>query len=407
MRDRAARANAWVAGHFVVAAGIFVAWTALAFVHLLVPHHLVTADGHLIDASTIQRGGYNVWAYRNLAYSDIYRLYAERGLFGHPIPYVHAAIEYPVVTGLFIWGASLAHGVQSYFVVSAIGLLAAGLFALRLLRDLIPSSYHWFAISPLLLVYSLLNWDLLGILLLVAGWWLVRRERWVTGGLVFALGTFAKLFPVIAVPFLAAELIRRRETRKLARAAVAFVVASLALNIPFALLGWHNWTFFLRYNSTRSASGLLSWSSNVAVADGLEALVVIGAISVGVRAVLRGRSPEQVAALAFAAFLLVNKVYSPQYMLWLLVMALIAGWPGWSILLLSAAGVFDYFCTFGALYLGNASTPSSAAHHWIADLLNISASVLRFAGIAVSAIWVGLRAPPPVGTPVEGNLGHL
>ena len=172
MRERAARLNAWIADHFFVAAGIFVAWTALAFVHLLVPHYLVTPDGHLIDSSTVQAGGYNVWAYRKLAYSDLYRLYAERGMFGHPLVYVHARIEYPVVTGLFIWGASFANGVQGYFVVSAIGLLVAGLLALRLLRDLVPRTYHWFAITPLLFVYSLLNWDLLGIFLLVLGWWL-------------------------------------------------------------------------------------------------------------------------------------------------------------------------------------------------------------------------------------------
>ena len=29
MRERAARLNAWIADHFFVAAGIFVAWTAL------------------------------------------------------------------------------------------------------------------------------------------------------------------------------------------------------------------------------------------------------------------------------------------------------------------------------------------------------------------------------------------
>ncbi len=391
MRERAARLNAWIADHFFVAAGIFVAWTALAFVHLLVPHHLVTPDGHLIDASTVQAGGYNVWAYHNLAYSDLYRLYAERGMFGHPLVYVHARIEYPVVTGLFIWGASFANGVQGYFVVSAIGLLLAGLLALRLLRDLVPRTYHWFAITPLLFVYSLLNWDLLGIFLLVLGWWLVRRERWAAGGAVFALATFAKLFPAIAVPFLVAELVRRREPRKLAHAAGAFIATSLVVNLPFALLGWRNWTFFLRYNATRSVSGLFAWSPSVGVADALEALVVLGAVVIGVRAVLRGMPPEGAAALAFAAFLLVNKVYSPQYMLWMVVMALIAGWPGWTIIFLSVSGLFDYFGTFGALYLTNASTPHAAANKWAADVLNISASVLRYGAIAVCAIAVGLR----------------
>ena len=149
------------------------------------------------------------------------------------------------------------------------------------------------------------------------------------------------------------------------------------------MLGWRNWTFFLRYNATRSVSGLFAWSPSVGVADALEALVVLGAVIIGVRAVLRGMPPEGAAALAFAAFLLVNKVYSPQYMLWMVVMALIAGWPGWTIIFLSVSGLFDYFGTFGALYLDRAPAHlTPAANKWAADVLNISASVLRYGAIA-------------------------
>ena len=107
--NRADRVNAWIAAHFGLVAAVMTIWFVLAAWHLI-PTGLVTPNGHLIDPSTVDPNGYNVWAYKHLAYSDIYRLYAERGLWSHPIPYVQARIEYPVVTGLFMWAASYAPG---------------------------------------------------------------------------------------------------------------------------------------------------------------------------------------------------------------------------------------------------------------------------------------------------------
>jgi hypothetical protein len=77
--NRADRVNAWIAAHFGLVAVVMTAWFVLAAWHLI-PQGLVTPNGHLVDPSTVDPNGYNVWAYKHLAYSDIYRLYAERGL---------------------------------------------------------------------------------------------------------------------------------------------------------------------------------------------------------------------------------------------------------------------------------------------------------------------------------------
>ena len=56
-------------------------------------------------------------------YSDISHLFFRDHLWQHPTPYLDFRFEYPVLTGLFVWVASLVHtSVAAYFLTST-GLL--------------------------------------------------------------------------------------------------------------------------------------------------------------------------------------------------------------------------------------------------------------------------------------------
>jgi hypothetical protein len=85
-------------------------------------------------------------------------------------------------------------------------------------------------------------------------------------------------------------------------------------------------------------------------------------------------------------FLLLNKVYSPQYTLWLFVMALVAEWPIWTLLLLTVAGLVDYYGTFATLYLTNASVAPSKASTWWAQVVAPWVSRVRYFLVAISAV---------------------
>jgi len=396
--NRAQRLDAWLADHVLVVALVMSGWFALAAWHL-VPAGLVTPDGHLIDPSTTDPHGYNVWAYAHFAYSDIYRLYAERNLYGHPLPYLHARIEYPVITGLFMWLASFAPGANGDFVASAVGLWLAGLVSLFGLRRLLPRRYHWFGLSPLLFVFSLLNWDLLGICFLVVGLVMVRDERFTLAGVALALGTCAKLFPVVLVPFLVTRLVRDEGfgSTRLRGFVTGFAAACVVVNAPFAIAAFHNWSFFFSFNAVRSGSGVLGvLGSHQGIEDALIGLVVLAVLGIGIRSVLRGGSVERAATLTFVVFLLVNKVYSPQYTLWLFVFALVAEWPLWTLGMLWLVGIGDYFGQFADLYITNTSVGSNAVTTWWASNVGPWESRLRDLGIVAASFgaWLGRPGPP-------------
>jgi uncharacterized membrane protein len=106
---------------------------------------------------------------------------------------------------------------------------------------------------------------------------------------------------------------------------------------------------------------------------------------------LRARRTPRVAQLGFlivVGFLLVNKVYSPQYVLWLLPLVALAR-PRWRDVLVWTAGeVFYYGAVW--LYLGGwtASSASGAPDrfYWLAILVRVAAQ-LYLVVLVVRDVW--------------------
>jgi uncharacterized membrane protein len=283
-------------------------------------------------------------------------LYVGRGLFAHPFPYVDDRIEYPVLTGIFMTvPAAFAHGMTEYLRYTTIGLWACAVGCVLVLWSMNRKAAWCFALCPLLLVYSVINWDLFAILLMLLGWRAYIRRRYATAGMWLALGTFAKLFPVFLLAFCLVELVRRWRARvtptgarDVVRFAASAAAASIVVNVPFMVMAFHNWSYFWSFNATRNNhSGLLCWlhilsTASLGTTNAVLTVITLAALVGGTVAVWRAAGVVHVAALVFFVFMLIEKVYSPQYTLWLVVFALLAGWELWAIAVLSVMGLVDY-----------------------------------------------------------------
>lgn len=355
---------------------------------------------------------YGPWGYGRLAYSDVLSLYHTHHLANHAIPYVHVGIEYPTLTGLFMWSAAWVPGVRGYFLISAMALLGCAIATTWCLYDAAPRAAWAFALNPLLLVYSLLNWDLLAISLMVGGWTAWRRQRYLVSGVLFSLGIFAKFFPVVLFAYCALGLLRRRADPDARRSAGIFlaaaIVTAVVVNAPFAIANLKVWSGFFRFNAARPAGdGLLNalhvdshWS--VGSADALAAAIVLaGFVAMAVHVWRRG-DVEHAAAIAFAWWMLFNKVFSPQYMLWVLVYAIVAEWSVLMISILSATGLADYVNSMMALHLSESPSHtftwySRSVFPWFRD----SRIAAIACGVAV-AVWSG-PAPDSAGAVAEAS----
>jgi uncharacterized membrane protein len=312
--------------------------------------------------------------YTHFCYSDTVPLYGLHGLSAGKVPYLDSPVEYPVLTGGFMAaaagiaraydGAAQASGllpdvppVQSYYVVTCL-LLSLG--ALLVTRAVLGMSGRrpWDAalagLSPLLLVHAFTNWDLFAVALASLGMWAWARRRPVLAGVLLGLGVAAKLYPGLILLALFLLCLRAGTLRTWLRTAIATVGAWAVVNAPIALLAADNWSRFFRLNSTRPADPDTIWNLLLAATDhrlfdgplGIgEAPTVLNAVvavvlvlmvaGVGWLSLAAPVRPRvaQIAFLLVAGFLLLNKVWSPQYSLWLLPLAVLAR-PKWRSLLL-------------------------------------------------------------------------
>jgi len=286
--------------------------------------------------------------------SDLDHLYFAHRLYQHPFPYLDARIEYPVLTGSFMTAAAaLTHGAKAYLVLSSVGLWACAVGCTCVLWSLSRRAAWCFALCPLLLVYSLLNWDLLAILLMLLGWRAWTRDRYCAAAMWLALGAFAKLYPAFLLVFCLVELASRwrsglASTRDVARFVAAAAAVATIVNVPFILIAFHNWLYFWSFNVARNQhADLLSWlhllnDASLGTTNASLAAVVIAAVAIGALAICKGARVIHVAAVVFFVFMLMQKVNSPQYTLWLVAFALMADWEPWTIAVLSMMGLTDY-----------------------------------------------------------------
>jgi uncharacterized membrane protein len=311
--------------------------------------------------------------YTHFCYADAVPLFVPYGLDSGDVPYLDATIEYPVLTGgLMGLAATLSRAydgaadgvgllpdipaVQSYYVVTCLllslcaFLVTRGILALAGRR---PWDAAIFGLSPLLVVHAFTNWDLFAVALTTFGMLAWARSRPVLAGVLLGLGIAAKFYPLLLLGVLFVLCLRAGRMGAWLRTTGAAAAAWAAVNLPIAVLAPDNWAWFFVFSRRRGANPETVWNMaehltpgqlfdgplaegqapavlNLVVTAVLLALAA-GVAWLGLSAPLRPRVP-QLAFLLLAGFLLLNKVWSPQFSLWLLPLAVLAR-PRWRSLL--------------------------------------------------------------------------
>ena len=387
---------------------------ALAGVLLLVDYAwLARGLSHTTDGRT-----YAVWSLDHHVYSDVVWLglthYVHGLQFVHPLPYVHDRIEYPVLLGFTLWLPDLLPGGPASWLAAAGLLTAAATFgSIALVRRQGAGSAWWIAASPALLLDAGINWDLIGILFLVGGvvWFGERRYR--LSGAATAAGTFFKLFPVVVAPMALAALGSRwwrsldraragegvpgpggdPAPRALVRWLLPFTVVSALVMVPFLVVAPSNTLWFFRFNGQRLQkdsvwllAGKVLGTTVVGnqVVNALSLVMVAAALGYGAWAVWRAGAAEQSravalgSALAVMVWMMVNKVWNPQYVLWVFAAGAVVSAPARFGVALGAASVYDWWYEF-VVRVPDHTGPNS----WL-GYLSIMARLLV---VGLMAVW--------------------
>jgi uncharacterized membrane protein len=242
-----------------------------------------------------------------------------------------------------------------YFNVTAFWLTAAWLttiWALTLLCRRRVWDAALAAISPLAFLHVFTNFDALATALGTVGLLLWARRRPVLAGVLIGLGGAAKLYPLFFLGPILVLCLRAGRTRDGLRALLSAAGTWLVVNVPILLLYPTGWREFFRLNTERGAdpdslynalSHFTGWPGfDGQLAPG-QAPGVLNAVSMGLflagcagiawLALAAPTRPRlaQLCFLVVALFLLTSKVWSPQYSLWLVPLAVLAI-PHWRLL---------------------------------------------------------------------------
>jgi uncharacterized membrane protein len=327
----------------------------------------------------------NQRAYYELCYSDTVPLYGAELLSQGRFPYKSSWIEtdssgrpqtrydgkpavrymeYPVLTGVYQYvSMALAKTytavakmlslpviaeVVMFFNFAAVGLALAWL-ATVWASSWLSGRRVWdaalVAASPVLVFQAFTNFDTLATALAVGGLLAWARRRPVLAGILIGLGVSAKLYPALLLLPLVVLAIRTDRMADAARTVVTAVGAWFLVNLPVMVLFPRGWSEFFRLNSRRGDdmdslynvvksftgwdgfdAGLGFWEPPLVLNAVAAVLFLLCCAAIAYIALTAPQRPRvaQLAFLTVAAFLLVNKVWSPQFSLWLVPLAVLA-----------------------------------------------------------------------------------
>jgi uncharacterized membrane protein len=224
---------------------------------------------------------------------------------------------------------------------------------------------------------------------------------------LLGLATATKFYPVLVLWPLFLLCLRAGRLRVFWTTLGAALAAWLVVNLPVAVVAPHGWVTFYTFSSHRGADwgGIwyyfqyLKWpvlgSYSVGLLNALSGLAFLAVcLAVGALALAAPRRPRlaQLVFLTTAAFLLTNKVWSPQYVVWLVPLVVLAR-PRLGTYAIWQAAEVGYFYAIWAYLIFVTAGPSTPGA--IGPDLYFTALVARFAAVGLVCAFVAWECLRP------------
>jgi uncharacterized membrane protein len=275
--------------------------------------------------------------YVHACYSDIPALYGERGLDKGVWAYSSGAdsVEYPVIQGVIMWVSAkvIPNGINNYFYGSALLLALLFIFISLITFRIKPEFGYLLPLAPAAVASLYINWDLWAIAtMMLAIYWFDRKAE-VASAVALGIAISTKFLPIFLLIPIAIIFFRQEQISKLFKYCAIAIATFAAVNLPVALTTPVGWWRFYDLNLNRGSDWGSLWYAlsnlglNLTHQNYLSILLLMIGLSALTIFLLQLRTPPTLAHTAIFVMIIVmavSKVYSPQYVLWLTPLAVIA-----------------------------------------------------------------------------------
>ena len=278
--------------------------------------------------------------YIQACYSDIPALYGERGLSKGDWAYSNGedSVEYPVVTGVVMWAiAQITPGGESatknYFHLNVFFLALLFIFIALIVFKMRPEFAYLTPLAPAAIASLYINWDLWAIISMLAAIYWFDRKKLDFSAVALGLSISTKFMPVFLLVPIALIFLRRNQISGAIKYLLITAATFVVINLPVYITTPEGWLRFYKLNIARGSDWGSLWYAmsslgiNMPNTNYLSVLILLAGLAAIAIYVLELRNVPSLATTSFivlATVMCASKVYSPQYVLWLTPLAVIA-----------------------------------------------------------------------------------
>jgi len=251
---------------------------------------------------------------------------------------VQHPVEYPALTGLVMWLLSFLvspseTAVFDYYRITAAFQIVLLAISAYLIFKLAGKKYGLYFILAPAVLYSLnRNWDIWAIAAMLLAIYLFEKKKFQLSAILLAVSIATKFFPIVLMLPIMIIFLRNKQIKLFISYAVTTVAAWAAINLPFVLINYEGWAYFYKFSAERGLGSasffeitniiLPSITFNSIHFYILNVLTLAGVTTYFVKL----KSVPTLAASSFFVmfgFILFNKQYSMQYVIWLSALAVL------------------------------------------------------------------------------------
>lgn len=248
-------------------------------------------------------------------------------------------VEYPALTGLIMWLISFLvksgekAALHYYYLTATFQIILFSISAILIKKLSGNRSVYLFVLAPAVLYSLNRNWDIWAIVTMLYSIYLFDNQKFKQSAFWLAISTATKFFPLVLILPIAIKIISAKEIKKLINFLVIFVGTWLIINLPFMIINLRGWSYFYEFSYKREIGSASIFDILNLIGFEIPHLKfvfytvnVASLFFVCIYLIKHSRKYElqESAYLVLFFFILFNKQYSMQYIIWLTALAVLA-----------------------------------------------------------------------------------